>query len=173
MGRPSSSRPTPSEQPRRHPRWRHVRANSADTLVSKVEPSVWHASPTIVARTINDAWRTLPLHHASAPIDSSYEVATPGVTKVIRPSVRMTYPRLDEVQREFVKLKEKIGESSRAGLRLSVRYRTNQSQPIFGSQPWNTTRKYRPVGAHCDISGPDGSLRHLRLFDVSGLSDNF
>ncbi|RZS28211.1 hypothetical protein BHM03_00061781 [Ensete ventricosum] len=93
MGRPSSSRPTPSEQSRRHPRWRHVRTNSTDTLVSKVEPSVWHASPTIIARTINDAWRTIPLHHASAPTDSSYEVATPGVTKVIRPSVRMTYPR--------------------------------------------------------------------------------
>ncbi|RRT39202.1 hypothetical protein B296_00031035 [Ensete ventricosum] len=93
MGRPSSPRPTPSEQLRRHPRWRHVRANSADTLVSKVEPSGWRASPTIFARTINNAWRAIPLHHVSAPTDSSYEVATPGVTKAIRPSVRTTYPR--------------------------------------------------------------------------------
>ncbi|RRT79599.1 hypothetical protein B296_00005181 [Ensete ventricosum] len=107
-------------------------------------------------------------------IPSEPDAVSSDSTDSMREQLRQVNQRLDEVQREFVKSKEEVGETSKGGSPfvpeiqdkpVPPRFRLWILEPYDGRiDPSEHIATFRAKMA--------GSLRHLRRFDVSRLSDD-
>ncbi|RWV83334.1 hypothetical protein GW17_00055077 [Ensete ventricosum] len=70
-------------------------------------------------------------------IPSEPDAASSDSTDLVREQLCQVNQRLDEVQREFVKSKEEVGETSKGVPCLSPRFKINRSHLAFGSRSWS------------------------------------